>query len=113
MSCKICWDDGQSGQLITPCQCKGTMQFVHMECLLLWIAAKRDTTCDICHVSLRQFVEDAVINDLVSQRIIRLQAHEKLPLTLQCALFSMWLYTILVLLLPFYYTSLGGSLNLT
>lgn len=99
MSCKICWDDGPN--LIAPCQCKGTMQFVHMPCLALWLAAKRSDTCDICHASLSQVVEDVVVNNLIAQRIVQLQAREKIPFTLQCALFTMWLYTIVVLMLPF------------
>ena len=34
--CRICLDSAQAKQLISPCACKGTQQFVHRECLINW-----------------------------------------------------------------------------
>ncbi|KAG8955700.1 hypothetical protein FRC04_007691 [Tulasnella sp. 424] len=35
-TCRICLDDEESSSLIRPCLCRGTMQYVHIECLTAW-----------------------------------------------------------------------------
>lgn len=34
--CRICFDDSSSGELVAPCQCRGTQALVHKACLLKW-----------------------------------------------------------------------------
>jgi hypothetical protein len=45
--CRICFEE--DGDLITPCYCKGTMKFVHRNCLNKWRAvAPNSTFCENC-----------------------------------------------------------------
>lgn len=66
--CRICLSDQEDDQiknpLVSPCHCKGTMNFVHVKCLKGWIDSKRETRttdsthsyqwtiirCELCHV---------------------------------------------------------------
>ncbi len=49
-TCRICYDDDPKKTLISPCQCSGTMQYVHRECLLEWLKnSPRSHRCEICH----------------------------------------------------------------
>lgn len=53
--CRICLET--EGELITPCNCKGTIKYVHRECLQKWRTTlpinvfnnKRDIQCEVCH----------------------------------------------------------------
>ncbi|WVZ69845.1 hypothetical protein U9M48_018569 [Paspalum notatum var. saurae] len=38
--CRICFDHGPGDELISPCMCKGTQQFVHRSCLDHWRSVK-------------------------------------------------------------------------
>ncbi|RIA90890.1 hypothetical protein C1645_138856 [Glomus cerebriforme] len=54
--CRICFsgveDEGNLGRLISPCQCKGTMRYVHVECLNQWrLTSQKKSSffqCDEC-----------------------------------------------------------------
>ena len=55
--CKICLDDGETeimGKLINPCQCAGSVKYVHDECLKTWIISKKldleKASCEICKI---------------------------------------------------------------
>lgn len=52
-SCRICFGGSESGRLISPCLCSGTMRFVHMDCLNMWRFASANPQssfrCDQCH----------------------------------------------------------------
>ncbi|CAD8191872.1 unnamed protein product [Paramecium octaurelia] len=54
--CRICLEDGQMNAFIKPCECKGSIQYVHEDCLKTWllrnhkideIAANR-VFCELC-----------------------------------------------------------------
>ncbi|TPX72895.1 hypothetical protein SpCBS45565_g00007 [Spizellomyces sp. 'palustris'] len=57
--CRICYspaedpDAAELGRLISPCKCKGTMKYVHIECLNEWRKVSRNRQsfyeCDHCH----------------------------------------------------------------
>lgn len=66
--CRICFDDENKEDLISPCGCKGTMQFVHKECLNSWLANnksdKRYFQCNECkkdYVRLKPSGQDAAV----------------------------------------------------
>jgi hypothetical protein len=80
--CRICLMDEQDvpEPLINPCSCKGTSEYVHIQCLQDWIASKLktkvnlDTTCyywkrlicEVCKVSLPDLVDiDGTKQELV------------------------------------------------
>ncbi|CAD8098009.1 unnamed protein product [Paramecium primaurelia] len=54
--CRICLEDGQINAFIKPCECKGSIQYIHEDCLKTWllrnhkideIAANR-VFCELC-----------------------------------------------------------------
>ncbi|CAE7368549.1 doa10 [Symbiodinium necroappetens] len=49
--CRICQDS--SGKLVRACGCKGTLAYVHPECLMQWRAysPKAATECELCNCS--------------------------------------------------------------
>ena len=53
-TCRICLE---SGKLITPCNCKGSSEFVHETCLSKWIISKNNPSlfysCEICLGKIR------------------------------------------------------------
>lgn len=56
--CRLCWseaDDGWGGDLLSPCRCSGSLQFIHRRCLLDWQRTlrsqglgRRATHCELC-----------------------------------------------------------------
>lgn len=44
-NCRICLEGG--GNMISPCNCDGSMKYVHAECITTWVATGKDT-CEIC-----------------------------------------------------------------
>jgi E3 ubiquitin-protein ligase DOA10 len=50
--CRICFGDAEDGRLISPCLCKGSMRFVHAECLTMWRNTSANQAsffaCDSC-----------------------------------------------------------------
>jgi hypothetical protein len=45
--CRICLDSEWC--LISPCDCKGTVQYVHLECLKKWRTISKRFKCEICN----------------------------------------------------------------
>eukprot|EP01059_Diplonema_ambulator_P003261 TRINITY_DN12945_c0_g1_i1.p1 TRINITY_DN12945_c0_g1~~TRINITY_DN12945_c0_g1_i1.p1 ORF type:complete len:227 (+),score=57.72 TRINITY_DN12945_c0_g1_i1:165-845(+) len=54
--CRICKDGG--GRLIAPCRCKGSMGYVHGDCLVRWLKTRlrncgdEFNKCEVCHGSM-------------------------------------------------------------
>ncbi|CBY19379.1 unnamed protein product [Oikopleura dioica] len=44
--CRFCMNPGDN--LIVPCNCKGSMKFVHNSCLIKWIIHSDKKQCEIC-----------------------------------------------------------------
>ena len=55
-ACRICYEPGE---LISVCECSGTMKYVHEECIVKWIRLSQRETCEICHGSFNIHVEPA------------------------------------------------------
>lgn len=52
--CSICHEsEVDSGQLISPCDCSGTIRYVHYECIAQWIAIKSTNKCSVCKTIYR------------------------------------------------------------
>lgn len=52
--CRICLDSEDSSDLISPCACKGFQQFVHQNCLKMWLLKsdriqKDISSCEVCN----------------------------------------------------------------
>ncbi|CAG9320833.1 unnamed protein product [Blepharisma stoltei] len=51
--CKICFDsETETHTLIAPCQCSGSVKYIHQECLKVWLVSKNEdlahTKCELC-----------------------------------------------------------------
>ncbi|TRY92703.1 hypothetical protein DNTS_032933 [Danionella cerebrum] len=47
--CRICHEGGAAGDLLSPCQCAGSLAMVHRVCLEQWLSASGTTCCELCH----------------------------------------------------------------
>lgn len=47
--CWICYESDSSEGLVSPCVCKGTMQYAHQSCLLQWLEQSGTEKCPHCH----------------------------------------------------------------
>lgn len=58
--CRICLEEEQTsstGILLRPCQCQGTMELIHEECLKTWLVSKGleadEAACELCKTKFR------------------------------------------------------------
>ncbi|KAM6980595.1 E3 ubiquitin-protein ligase MARCHF3 [Aplochiton taeniatus] len=47
--CRICHQGGAAGELLSPCECAGTMAMVHRGCLEHWLTTSNSSHCELCH----------------------------------------------------------------
>ncbi|XP_027144862.1 uncharacterized protein LOC104928472 [Larimichthys crocea] len=54
--CRICYcnDNSPENPLVSPCRCKGSMKYIHLECLKRWILVKLQSRCTAIIVSLHR-----------------------------------------------------------
>ncbi|AET39412.1 E3 ubiquitin-protein ligase SSM4 Ecym_4351 [Eremothecium cymbalariae DBVPG len=69
LTCRICrMEATENNQLFHPCQCKGSIKYVHEPCLFEWMSSKgidiskpgTEANCDICHfpIHLKTIYDD-------------------------------------------------------
>ncbi|XP_065370194.1 E3 ubiquitin-protein ligase MARCHF8 [Calliphora vicina] len=46
--CRICHNSEDPDKLVSPCLCKGSLTYVHINCLERWISMSRCTICELC-----------------------------------------------------------------
>ncbi|XP_075528685.1 uncharacterized protein LOC142560224 [Dermacentor variabilis] len=46
--CRICHEGDQEDPLVSPCNCSGTMGFVHVSCLEHWLNERNVDICELC-----------------------------------------------------------------
>ena len=78
-TCRICFEEEEASALLSPCACAGTSQYVHSECLLLWIRTSRRIRCEVCKRPFRLPEElplhvDALLYRLVSNPFLHIFA---------------------------------------
>ena len=62
--CRICLDDECTREdVIAPCACKGSAQWVHRNCLNQWRATREDRAFSRCTECLQDFKLIAVVDD--------------------------------------------------
>ena len=49
-ACRICYEPAS---LVSVCDCKGSVRYIHPHCLVQWISVSGRTTCEICHAKYR------------------------------------------------------------
>lgn len=49
-TCRICRGEGTPDQpLFHPCKCRGSIKYIHQDCLQFWLDHSKKDTCDICN----------------------------------------------------------------
>ena len=46
--CRICHEGDEEEELVSPCDCTGTMGMLHISCLEQWLGSSKTTKCEIC-----------------------------------------------------------------
>lgn len=71
-TCRICFFGDAKQPLLEPCNCRGTIGYVHRECLERWIQRTVDPQCQVCHFhyTVRKQAEPAwrLLSDVESRR---------------------------------------------
>lgn len=50
--CRICLGEAEDSEaLISPCDCSGSVKWVHQRCLLRWMKSRDDENCELCGYS--------------------------------------------------------------
>lgn len=44
--CRLCWEVGND--LVTPCKCSGTVQYIHQECMKKEVDSTLRSECSVC-----------------------------------------------------------------
>jgi len=57
LECRICRGEGDATTLCSPCNCTGSMQYVHRHCLARWVLTGAASRCNVC---LAQWSADVV-----------------------------------------------------
>jgi hypothetical protein len=74
-SCRICLDNENlfSNPLISPCLCKGSMKYIHRECLNSWRKSNNKAyyMCDICKYEYK-FMRTTIANILRNELVIHI-----------------------------------------
>lgn len=71
--CRICLQDSDQKDLIQPCLCKGSQQFVHRSCLDEWRATHHNANCfDQCGTCLFRYIVEVDIDPVAESKRIAL-----------------------------------------
>eukprot|EP00742_Colponemidia_sp_Colp-10_P022735 GILJ01026927.1.p1 GENE.GILJ01026927.1~~GILJ01026927.1.p1 ORF type:complete len:210 (-),score=4.65 GILJ01026927.1:26-655(-) len=69
--CWICLDE-ETEDLVSPCQCRGSIKWVHQQCVIGWMRESQKLTCSLCQsplaswtVDYRQWVVSEIVKILV------------------------------------------------
>jgi len=68
--CRICFDLNINNKLITPCLCKGSIKYVHKQCINILISQYNQTSCKVCktrfHIMSYKSVFDYIYCNIVA-----------------------------------------------
>lgn len=98
-SCRICYEpESNEDIIIEPCECSGSMKYVHEKCLKTWILSqnKKPTTyiCDICKYSIKMQIR---IKNHFSMKNIRQELLKMLILFIViCIVLTIFIFLIIV-----------------
>lgn len=60
LTCRICYGDGEEGELVSPCACRGTIERVHISCLEKYISVSRRDNCATCGTKYSIDIDDTI-----------------------------------------------------
>ena len=91
-ACRICYDGDQEEPLISPCDCKGSIQWSHRRCLYEWLAIDGRDSCELC--TCVYFFDELVLESVYEPRdfrVLRLVRWTHLLLIFQILLYILYL----------------------
>ncbi|XP_069749111.1 E3 ubiquitin-protein ligase MARCHF3-like [Narcine bancroftii] len=47
--CRICHEGSNQEDLLSPCECTGTLGMIHQSCLEHWLSSSNTSYCELCH----------------------------------------------------------------
>ncbi|NXY45283.1 MARH3 ligase, partial [Ceuthmochares aereus] len=47
--CRICHEGSSREDLLSPCECTGTLGTIHRSCLERWLSSSNTSYCELCH----------------------------------------------------------------
>uniref|UniRef100_A0A8B9DN90 E3 ubiquitin-protein ligase MARCHF3 n=1 Tax=Anser cygnoides TaxID=8845 RepID=A0A8B9DN90_ANSCY len=47
--CRICHEGSSQEDLLSPCECTGTLGTIHRSCLEHWLSSSNTSYCELCH----------------------------------------------------------------
>ncbi|NXY84462.1 MARH3 ligase, partial [Alcedo cyanopectus] len=47
--CRICHECSSQEDLLSPCECAGTLGTIHRSCLEHWLSSSNTSYCELCH----------------------------------------------------------------
>uniref|UniRef100_A0A803Y0Y3 RING-type E3 ubiquitin transferase n=1 Tax=Meleagris gallopavo TaxID=9103 RepID=A0A803Y0Y3_MELGA len=47
--CRICHEGSSQEDLLSPCECMGTLGTIHRSCLEHWLSSSNTNFCELCH----------------------------------------------------------------
>jgi len=61
-TCRYCLSDDNVENMVSPCKCKGGIQYVHKNCLIQWINSKisQEHSCEICHTPYKLITKNNI-----------------------------------------------------
>ena len=78
MECRICLEETNVEDMISPCLCRGTSKYVHRQCLNQWINSSSNedvkTKCLECRFEYKHYINE---NSLTENKIICLILNHK------------------------------------
>ena len=51
--CRYCFEDESVAELVSPCDCKGSVAFVHQRCAVKWMRVSESRVCELCQADFR------------------------------------------------------------
>ncbi|XP_075169077.1 uncharacterized protein LOC142241216 isoform X2 [Haematobia irritans] len=87
-TCRICHNGENRTRLVSPCLCKGTMKYVHIECLERWLNISGNTSCEMCQYQYKTLLSPRY-SFLESLRIWYSRSMSRRALQEDCQMFSL------------------------
>ncbi|CAD8057945.1 unnamed protein product [Paramecium sonneborni] len=113
MTCRICMNEEETSRFIMPCACKGSLQYIHEECLKLWILQKNgiedvfkdQIKCELCSQKFRMKMK--LQNHFQKSRFWDLPRHQKICWLIQIFFICAIIGTIAILFIQYGISDVG------
>ncbi|CAD8141100.1 unnamed protein product [Paramecium pentaurelia] len=119
MTCRICMNEEETSRFIMPCACKGSLQYIHEECLKLWILQKNGIEdvfkdrikCELCSQKFRMRMQ--LHNHFQKSRFWDVPKHQKICWLIQLFFIFAIISSIAVLFIQFGLSNIGVDAVMT